>query len=72
MRDTARAERMVEAGIITERDACTGKATFFHKNDARYAAKQIFRKTGRSASTYRCPFCGNWHVTKQRHGEDWE
>ncbi len=66
----ARAAEMVEHGVIRAEDACTGKQAFASKNDARHHAKHVAKRTGRDASYYRCAFCGQYHITKFRHGED--
>jgi len=68
-RDVARAQAMVEHGIITRERSCEQKRAYGHRNDALHAAKAIFRKTGRQADPYKCPFCTQYHVTKLRHGD---
>lgn len=71
-RDTARAAAMVSAGIITADRACEGKARYTNQNDARHAAKLVQRTANRKATTYRCPFCDGYHITKFKHGEEEE
>lgn len=69
MKDTERASRMVEAGIIRVGKSCLAKVSYPNLNFAKSGAKGVTRKTGREATAYRCPFCAHWHVTKSRHGE---
>lgn len=69
-RDSERAQRMVEHGIITREKSCDHKQSFPNQNDARHAAKAVFRKTGRQAATYKCSFCHEYHVSKFKHGEE--
>ncbi len=69
-RDTDRADVLVSHGIITREDACDKKQRFVALNDARHAAKSVFQRTGRTATTYKCSFCDGWHVTKLKHLEE--
>jgi hypothetical protein len=65
-----RVRAMINVGIVTRERACDSKQSYPNRNDARHAAKGIFAKTGRETATYRCEFCGLWHITKFRHGEE--
>lgn len=65
-----RAHAMVEAGLITRDQCCDHKRAYVSRNDARHAAKAVSKKTGRMATTYKCEFCGLYHVTKFKHGEE--
>lgn len=68
-RDHERAQKLTEIGVITQETACDGKVQHTSRNEARRAAKRIANKTGRKVSTYKCPFCSLWHITKHKHGE---
>lgn len=42
----------------------------FKEGHARSEADRISFVIGQHLFTYRCPFCGYWHLTKIRQGEE--
>lgn len=69
-RDPDRAAGLVRTGVITRMQACDSKRRYLNQNDARHAAKVVAHSTRRKTTTYKCPFCEGYHVTKLKHGED--
>jgi len=69
-RDLDRIADMAAHGALDRHRACTGKAAYPTRGEARNGAKQCFQRSGRHALIYRCPFDGtHYHITKLKHGE---
>lgn len=66
----ARAAELVAHRSITKATACDGKQAYASQNDARHAAKELAKRAERDTTTYRCPFCKSYHVTKLEYGEE--
>lgn len=47
---------------------CTQKMRYPTKMDALMAASRVTMKKSVALTTYRCPICGGWHLTKYREG----
>lgn len=64
-----RAEAMVAHGVITKAESCDRK-TGYSRNEARHRAKIVARRTNHRTTTYKCAFCGQYHVAKIKFGEE--
>lgn len=53
---------MTYAPATNDIACCTRKRRYFHKQDAKQAARRTARQAG-SVHAYECNVCGHWHVS---------
>lgn len=56
-------------GSYTQGRGCLSKRTYATRKAAKKATIDYKRKRGKAITFYRCPFCGEYHLTRKRIDE---
>ena len=61
-----RLDEMIAHSAIRVEDACRRKARYPTQNDARHAAKAVAARKRKDMKTYKCTWCGHYHISTDR------